>query len=81
MNKGCKSGFVLDSLDFLKNSGAVDQNCWEGVKGNQAEGKCPVETLTSECKRYKISDYCVMKHGNENLQREILENGPVVGLM
>ena len=28
-NRGCKSGFVLDSLEFLKNEGAVDQACFE----------------------------------------------------
>ena len=32
LNKGCKSGYILNTLEYFKSDGFVDKKCWENVK-------------------------------------------------
>lgn len=78
LNKGCKSGFLLNSLEFVKDNGYVSQKCWEGLGLKQ--GQCPTSQQLEGCERTEISSYCVMR-GRKNIKREIVKNGPVLALI
>lgn len=77
-NKGCKSGFLLNSLEFAKDNGYVDQKCWESL--NIKEGQCPTAKQLEGCQRTELSSYCVLK-GRKDIKREIVKNGPVLALI
>ena len=39
LNKGCKSGYILNSLEFLK-SGYVYEKCWKSQEDTE---ECPAD--------------------------------------
>jgi cathepsin B len=77
-NKGCKSGFLLNSLQFGKDNGYVDQKCWDNL--NLKEGQCPTKEQLEGCQRLNLSSYCVLK-GETDIKKEIFKNGPVLALI
>lgn len=77
-NKGCKSGFVLRSLDFVSEKGHVSDKCWKSL--NVEEGKCPSDAELAKCPKYKLNGYCVLE-GVEDIKKEMFKNGPVVAMM
>ena len=78
INRGCKSGYLIDTLYFLKNEGVITETCFKNSE--TPEGKCPKPESIKDCTKHKIKDFCLMK-GDDNVKREILENGPVLSLM
>lgn len=77
LNKGCKSGFLLDSLSFFEENGYIDEKCWNKVENKDS---CPSEKELEDCKRYKIKGFCVLE-GAEKIQKEVFKNGPVLAFM
>jgi len=81
-NQGCTAGFVNRVLMFGQNKGYVPEECME-AKEKVAE--CEVDHFeNNECRLenfvFKVHDYCASQ-GEENVKREIVKNGPVVGQM
>ena len=77
-NQGCKSGYLLRSLDFVNDKGHVSEKCWKSL--NVEEGKCPSDDELSQCQLYKLNGYCVLE-GIEDIKREMFKNGPVVSMI
>ncbi len=77
-NKGCKSGYLLNSLEYVSQNGYIDGECWNKLKVE--EDTCPSKADLEKCKRYKISGYCVLQDEDE-IKKEIFQNGPVLGLI
>lgn len=77
-NKGGKSGFLLNSLDFVNDNGHISEKCWNSL--NVEEGKCPTKSQLDKCQRYKLNNYCVLE-GVDDIKREIFKNGPVVSMI
>ncbi len=73
-NNGCKSGFLNNSADYLKNTGLVDETCFPYSVDS------PCEKICSEPKRHKVDGYCIL-FGEEDIKREIFRNGPVFSVM
>jgi len=38
LNKGCKNGFLLNSLQYASDNGFIDQKCWDKLDNKD---KCP----------------------------------------
>lgn len=76
-NKGCKSGFLLNSLQFAQDTGYIDTQCWNKLENKD---RCPSEKEVSGCKKYKVSGYCVLE-GADKIKKEVFKNGPVLGFM
>jgi len=79
-NFGCEGGYVNKVLTWGKKKGFITEDCME-YEGKQNE--CEVDHLESNTCRveshiYKVNDFCIAMQG-ENLKREIVKNGPVVG--
>jgi cathepsin B len=73
-NHGCKSGFLNNSADYLKNTGLVDEACFPYSVDSTCDKMC------AEPKRHKTDGYCIL-FGEEDIKREILKNGPVFSVM
>ena len=41
LNRGCKSGFVYNSLEFIQNNYFVGKKCWDSLES--LDDKCPSE--------------------------------------
>ena len=41
LNKGCKSGYLLNSLQFAQDNGYVEKKCYDKV--TDGKGGCPTE--------------------------------------
>jgi cathepsin B len=69
----------MAALDFGKQQGYVDAKCvpYEG-KGPE-EVECNADKMRN-CARQFIDDYCVVE-GEEEIKKEIKNNGPVVGII
>lgn len=77
-NQGCKSGFILQSLEFVSKNGHIEETCWKTLE--RKEGKCPSESELSKCPRSKQNVYCVLE-GIADIKREMYKNGPVVSMI
>lgn len=62
--------------DYSRIEGIVDESCL-AYTGDSSE-ECP--KLSDTCTRYYAVDYCVTST-EEGIKREILKNGPVVGVL
>lgn len=85
-SRGCKGGSVNSVFAWGKRKGFLPEVCYP-TKHIQKESICPKDHLYENPCRfennqnfYKVTDYC-MSTGAENIQKEILKNGPVVGQM
>ena len=79
---GCDGGYVNKLLTWGKKKGFITEECME-YQGKKSE--CEVDHMESnqcrvENQIYKINDFCISVQG-ENIQREIIKNGPVIGQM
>jgi len=80
-SRGCNGGSVNQVFAWGKRKGFINNVCFPTK--NEQGAKCPADHLTNNICRvnnnmYKVVDYCLAS-GAENIQREILKNGPVVG--
>ena len=76
---GCKGGDVVKVLNFGKRKGFIEESCY------QSNGTCPEDHfLVNECREnkdvYRVYDHCIAE-GPEGVKREILKNGPVLGMI
>jgi len=75
-----KGGYVSNTLSFIKNSGAIFENCfpWEAYE-------CPCDTAakclspTNKTKNTNFYSHYVRNYSNDQIKELILENGPSVG--
>lgn len=79
---GCGGGNANKALTWGKRKGFIEESCYP-YNGEEAE--CPEEHLMeNNCRQqnqvYKVVDFCLAQQP-ENIKREILTNGPVVGQM
>ena len=77
-NQGCKSGFLLSSLDFISEKGHISEDCWKSLKVE--EDRCPSEEELASCQHYKLNGYCILE-GIEDIKKELFKNGPVVSMI
>lgn len=71
----CKGGYLSRSFDYAKKSGLPETSCMA------YNGKDTADCATMEsCTKHKIQGQCYVK-SEENIKREIFENGPVVAVM
>lgn len=81
-NNGCTAGFVNKVLMFGQNKGYIPEECMEP---KEKTDECEVDHFeNNECRLenffFRVQDYC-LSAGEENIKREIIKNGPVVGQM
>jgi hypothetical protein len=79
---GCEGGYANKVLNFGRKKGFISEEClpYTGVAG-----ECDVDHFeTNECRvdnqMYKLTDSCIAIQ-EENIKREIFQNGPVVSQM
>ncbi|CAD8149680.1 unnamed protein product [Paramecium pentaurelia] len=77
-NYKCGGGSVTRVLEVGKKQGFVSTSCLPYSGTEDAKNNC--DALFSNCEKYKIHDYCVVS-SEENIKREILNNGPVVAVI
>lgn len=77
-NMGSKGGSMKETLDFLKNEGGVDSECYsKEVSGDE----CPsFKDLEALCPRKQIQSSC-MVHSIETFKQEIANHGPVLAVI
>lgn len=75
INQHCKGGFVSRTLDFAKLYGLVEESCYGYNETLDAPDVC--QGKIAQCKKHKISDYCVSSE-LENIKQEIFHYGPVI---
>ncbi|KAL0478578.1 cathepsin B [Acrasis kona] len=74
---GCQGGYLANSWQFLEDTGLPSDECTPYTAGGGVEGECPSTCKDgSALKFYKASDY-VTPSTPEDMQKEILTNGPV----
>jgi len=73
-NSGCKSGFLNNAADYIKNTGLVDESCFP----YNPESTC--DKICAEPKRVKADGYCIL-FNEEDIKKEIYKNGPVFSVM
>jgi len=81
-NQGCKTGFVNKVLGFGQNKGFIPEECMEA---KEKTDECEEDHFeNNECRLenfyFRVQDYCLAA-GEDNIKREIIKNGPVVGQM
>jgi hypothetical protein len=77
---GCDGGYVNKVLNWGRKKGFILEECMES-QGKKNE--CEADHLESNICRvdsqfYRVQDYCI-SYQPENIQREIMKNGPVIG--
>lgn len=77
-NKGCKGGYVMSTLAFMKKQ-LISSQCYNETIGENAKDLCPVEKLKA-CESRPIESYCSFE-GVNNIKREIKQNGPIFSVM
>ena len=75
-NHGCRSGILNNGLDYIRVKGLVDEKCFP-YKGS-GDAKC--EEMCKDGKRERIDSFCVL-FGEDDIKKEIMKNGPVIGVM
>jgi len=74
---GCQGGYLTNSWDFIVNTGLPTDECVPYTAGSGVEGDCPTTCADgSALKFYKATEY-VQPATPEEIQQEILTNGPV----
>ena len=75
-NEGCKGGYLNHALDYMVNPGLATEDCmkYTGLSTTKCIDMCDTP------KRELLGSFCVV-FGEEDIKREILANGPVVGTM
>lgn len=79
-SNGCEGGYVNKVLKWGKTKGYIVDECMQ-YTGKKSE--CDVDHFESNTCRvessvYRVNDYCI-SYQAENIQREIVKNGPVIG--
>lgn len=75
-NEGCDGGNVQQAFVYLMNNGLVPESCFP----YQASDSVSCSSKCSDQKAVKASGYCVMNEP-EDAMREIVTNGPILGVM
>ena len=75
-NHGCRGGYLNNALDYIRVKGLVEDKCFPYKASSEV--KC--DEMCKDGKREKIDSFCVL-FGEEDIKREIMKNGPVVGVM
>lgn len=73
LNSGCKGGHLNVSFDHVKTKGLVDETC---LPYSPSAEKC--EGICANPKRTYVDSYCLLV-GEDDIKRDIMKNGPVVG--
>ena len=74
-NMGEKGGAIKETLEFIKENGVVDTNCYN--KLDLPEKNCPLPKDIEGCPKRTIKEFC-MVNSREDIKREIFINGPVL---
>lgn len=79
-NFGCTGGHVNKVLQFGASKGFLPEECMEP---SEKQNECEVDHFESNpCRMdnllFKVQDHCIAS-GEENIKREIIKNGPVIG--
>eukprot|EP00400_MALV-I_sp_L67-5_P000660 gene660-964_t len=75
-NEGCDGGNVQNSLVYLMQQGIVPESCMPF----RADSSISCSTKCSNKRPVKASGYCVMSNPEDGM-REIVMNGPILGVM
>ena len=75
-NEGCRGGYLNNALEYMIQTGLAPEDCMK-YTGNFTT-KC-IE-MCDNPKRSKLASDCVV-FGEQDIKREIMTNGPVVGVM
>ena len=75
-NKGCSSGHLNNTLDFVKFKGIVEEECFP-YKGETTNTTC--NDKCNDGKPTKLKNYCLV-YNEENIKKEILKNGPLISV-
>ena len=75
-NEGCRGGYLNHALDYMVSSGLAGEEClkYTGSAATKCMDMCDTPS------REKLASYCVV-FGEEDIKREIMSTGPVVGIM
>jgi cathepsin B len=73
-NQGCKGGYLNNALDYIRNKGLVDEQCFP-YQADSETVKC--DQMCAYPTRQRIDGYCVL-FGEDDIKKEIFKNGPVV---
>ena len=77
-NMGAKGGSLKETLQFLKENGSVDSECFDKLDlGNE---ECATAKDLDGCDKKSLKDYCMLD-GVSTIKREIALNGPVLGVI
>jgi hypothetical protein len=74
-NHGCKGGALNIAIDYMRVSGLTQETCMP-YKGTN-DVKC--DSMCTNPEKVRLGSYCVLI-GEEAIKREIMKNGPVVGV-
>ncbi|KRX09681.1 hypothetical protein PPERSA_02553 [Pseudocohnilembus persalinus] len=72
----CQGGYATTSLEYVKNKGLPETSC---ISYNENVENTDCSALQN-CHLHRINDQCVVDN-TESIQREILENGPVIAVL
>ncbi len=75
LNQGCKGGYLNTSLDYIRNKGVVDEQCFPYAADSDTV-KCD-QMCKEPSVREQIQSYCVL-FGEDDIKRDIIKSGPVV---
>lgn len=82
LSNGCDGGYVNKVLAFGAKHGFNPEECYETAEKRQTCEEDHFEN--NQCRMddqvFKVHDHCIAA-GEENIKREIIKNGPVVGQM
>jgi cathepsin B len=78
-NYGCNGGYLNLAMEFLVNTGTVEDTCDPYFSGNNGDsGTCPTQCKDgSPIKTYKGASYKHISNDENSIMTEIYNNGPV----
>lgn len=79
-SKGCKGGEVTKILGYGKRKGFIEESCYTESAGTCPDDHFVLNTCRSEKNFYRVIDHCIAD-GIDGIKKEILKNGPVIGMM
>jgi len=74
-NQGCKGGYINTALDYIRNKGLVDEQCFP-YQADSDTVKCD-KICPNPTSRERIEGYCIL-FGEDDIKKDIIKNGPVV---
>ena len=80
--EGCKGGHIDRAWNYMKKNGVVEENCFPYSSGASGEVPyCPHDPEILACKVYKMEPAYRISMKEDDIQWEILNNGPVQAVM